>query len=343
MDRTPTRPGAHWDLLAIVTLVCLFDLLVLLPIETPALRLLLGLVVAMFAPGYAIVAALFPRGADTVDRQLPRATSQATTPAETTPIGWAPRQGLAVVLSVATLGAVALLVNATPWAIQPPLVLAGITAVTVVAAVVARYRRAALPAHHRDTPSIPWGTLRSAVRPRFSAAFFLGIVLVASSLGAVAVVETTDIAASDADRDAVSFLLLTANETGASVTGDYLDTLDDDGVLFLEIRHGDPEPADYTVVLVRERIGRDGNRTVVTRASEQYRRTVTVAADERSRIAYEPTPAETDQPQRIVAYLYRGDAPTTPTRSSADRVLQVWTVADPATALDLDNATGSPS
>jgi uncharacterized membrane protein len=85
-----------YDLLLLVGLVLLLPGLFLLPI--PLLRVPLGLVAVLFAPGYALVAALFPRRDD---------------------LDGVARAALSFGLSVAVLPVIALVLNALTWGIRP--------------------------------------------------------------------------------------------------------------------------------------------------------------------------------------------------------------------------------
>jgi uncharacterized membrane protein len=325
------------DLALIVTLVLSFDLLIMLAPDSTELRLLLGLPVLLFAPGYVVVTVLFPARSSVRTTERPRAAAGGDSHTRSATISTPARIGLATAASIAIVGGLAVLVNATPMGIQMFPVLAGITVVTTAGAVIAGYRRRALPVHRRYTPSLPIGALSRAVRLRFSITVLLGLVFVASLLGATAVVGTTDIAQGVASERYTEFSVTTVNESGAYVTAGYTDAISDDDPLYFQITNKEGSDVKYTVVLIRETVDRRGDNVVVTDTTEQAQRRVTVAAGEKERLAYDPEPTETDSPQRLAAVLYRTGTANSSSESTPYRSLQVWYVEDPTETLGIEN------
>jgi uncharacterized membrane protein len=104
-----------------------------LPAPLPMLRLGLGLVYVLFAPGYALQAALFPRATD---------------------LDGPERLALSFGLSVAVVPPMALLLDALPWGIRLWPILAMEGAFLAVCSFVALYRRKRLEVQER--PSMVW-------------------------------------------------------------------------------------------------------------------------------------------------------------------------------------------
>src|SRR6266545_8025742 len=104
LARRRQRRPAIWnisDLLLIVDLAILLPILVLLPLSW--LRVPLGLALVLFAPGYVLTEAIFPRRHE---------------------IGGVTRAALSFGLSAVTLPLLALVLSALPWGIRPwPMVL----------------------------------------------------------------------------------------------------------------------------------------------------------------------------------------------------------------------------
>ncbi|WP_123539031.1 DUF1616 domain-containing protein [Halosimplex salinum] len=334
---TDTGRRSLVDLAVVVALVVAFDVVVALAVDLPALRLALGLPVLLLAPGYAVVAALYPRGTARADPSRPRAASTPSRGAPVDTISTPVRYGLSVVASVAVVAGVALAINFSPWGIRAVPLLVGITAVTVVAAAVAGYRRLAVPAHLRYSPSVPWRAVAGAARPRLSVTFFLGVVFVASAVGATAVLATSDTVANGPGEQYTEFAALTDNGSGEYVTGNYVDTVDAGGSLYFELANSEGERRDYTVVLVRETVTREDGALVVQDAVERDRLRTTLADGATERLEYEPDPSDGEDAERLRVYLYRGDAPSVPSEDSAYRSLQVW-YDDPPTEPDEDEA-----
>lgn len=120
---------AHYDLLLLPALALLG--LALLPLSFPLMRVPLGLALALFAPGYVLVAALFPRRASL---DLPA------------------RLGLSFGTSIALLPLLALLLDKLPWGIRPWPIACGLAVWIGVLSAVALWRRALLPSSEATAP-----------------------------------------------------------------------------------------------------------------------------------------------------------------------------------------------
>ncbi|WP_459192711.1 DUF1616 domain-containing protein [Halosimplex sp. J119] len=327
------------DLVAVVALVVVFDAVVALSIDLTPLRVALGLPVVLLAPGWAVIAALYPRGGDGSDPNRTRASSAPSRGASTDPISSVVRFALSIVASVVVVAAVALAVNASPWGIRALPMVVGITVATVIAAAVASYRRRSLPTGARYSPAVPWQPVARAARPRLSATFFLGIVLVASVVGATAVLATSDTVKAGTDDQFTEFAALTANGSGEYVTANYTDTVDAGGSLYFDLSNDEGDRTDYSVVFVRETVSVVDNETTVQSATERDRRTISVDDGATQRVEFEPEPSAENRTVRLRAYLYRGDAPEEPSPSSAYRSVRIWYDEIPIEAGD-DETTG---
>lgn len=93
-----------------------------------ALQIVLGLLFALFFPGYTLIAALFPRN-DDLDRMQ--------------------RIALSFGLSIAVVPLIGLVVNYTPWGINLFTVLFAVLVFIVITATIAGIRRRRLPAEQR--------------------------------------------------------------------------------------------------------------------------------------------------------------------------------------------------
>ena len=111
------------------TLLTLFSVYLPVVNQTP-LRVVFGLPLVLFVPGYVLIAALFPRNDD---------------------LDWLERVALSFGLSIAVVPLLGLVLNYTPWGIRLDPVLAAISLFVVGMAVVAVVRRLALPPEDRLT------------------------------------------------------------------------------------------------------------------------------------------------------------------------------------------------
>jgi len=119
------------DLILVIILTLALVPLVLL--TSGALRVVVGLLFILFSPGYALMAALFPRKEqlDTVERIA-----------------------LSFGLSIAIVPLICLILNYTPWGIRPEPILTCIAPFIIVASSVALFRRWSIPKEHRFVPSL---------------------------------------------------------------------------------------------------------------------------------------------------------------------------------------------
>ena len=133
------RPG---DLLVVaaataVTLACVY-----VPIlNESVLRILFGVAMVLFIPGYALIAALFPARDD---------------------LDGIERIALSFGLSIAVVPLIGLALNYTPWGIRLDPILASLTLFTLAMTLVAWYRRLLLPAGERF--SVPAREMLDAAR-----------------------------------------------------------------------------------------------------------------------------------------------------------------------------------
>jgi uncharacterized membrane protein len=122
-----------------------------LPVPLAAVRLLLGLAVALFCPGYAAQMALFPRR-NTLDG--------------------AERLALSVGISLALVPLLALMLDALPWGIGLGPVVGAEAGATLLASALAWARWRRLPPGDRWEWEIPWADLAGRSEP--SSRFWLG-------------------------------------------------------------------------------------------------------------------------------------------------------------------------
>lgn len=280
-------------------------------------RIPLVLPLLLFAPGYAVVTAIFPStglGADDLsdgDAPSDRRPGPALSPGE--------RTVLAVVVSIAVVPMVAVVVGFfVDHAVGP--ILAGITLVTIVAGSVAIARVPTGDPRHRT----PWegyravlsgsvgGSLSRLAHDRATMfAVLLAVVLLVSS---AAVAFQGD----DGDRPATEFYLV--NETGtADVAADEAGTATFD----LRVTNYGPGSQRYTVVAALHPEVGAGPQPPAGDLAVLDSTTVVVAAGETG-----ATTIRTDRPDAtgsgtVYFMLYSGDAPGSPAPATADRTLRL--------------------
>lgn len=121
------------DLLAAVILALAVLLFTMTPLSALPVRIPLGLLMVLFVPGYALIAALFPKKADLEGIE---------------------RVALSFGLSIAVVPLIGLGLNYTPWGIRLTPVVISLALFTIIMAASAYWRRMSLPVEERF--SIPF-------------------------------------------------------------------------------------------------------------------------------------------------------------------------------------------
>ena len=318
------------DLAVAVSLVILTDLAALLPIvrETP-LRVILGLPLVLFVPGYVLVAALFPAAGDP-----PEGTGEA---GGRRSIDGTERVALSFATSIAITPLLGLVLNVTPVGIRLVPVLLALSAFTLVAVGVAAVRRWALPPEERFAVTFSaWLTVGRAelLDPESRIDATVNIVMVASLVLAAASVGYA-VAIPQQDEALTEFYLLTRGAGDELVAADYPTEFvaGEATPLVVGIGNHEHETVDYDVVVVLQRVAVVGNNTTrMVEERELDRFGVTVAPNETWTTDYEVQPTMTGERLRLAFLLYRTGVPPEPTMANAYRSAHLWV-----------NVTGSAS
>lgn len=316
------------DLAAVVVLVVLTNGVVFLPVirETP-LRVVLGLPLVLFIPGYALIAALFPEAGEspTVD------DDDASGEEETTRDGGIDgieRVALSFGLSIAVVPLIGLVLNFTPWGIRLGPIMVAVSGVTLVLTGVAARRRWELPVEERfQVPYRDWyqSGYDELLNPGSQTDAILNIVLVLSVVLAVSSVGYA-VAVPKQGESFTEFYLLTENETGDLVADDYPTEfeLGESHELVVGIGNQEHERTNYTVVVEIQRVEIVDNETRVRDATELRRFQTTVEDNETWHRQHSVTPQMTGEQLRLQYLLYRGDPGPSLNRSAAYRELHLW-------------------
>lgn len=340
------------DLAAIILLVLATGVATLAPIvsETP-LRVVLGLVFALFAPGYAFIAALFPeRGpsvqeASTTDSEAGErsianpneAEQEAATDAGLTERADPRREGsidgiervaLSFGLSIAITPLIGLVLNFTPFGIRLVPIVLSIGGFTLLASAVAALRRQELPAEERfRVPYRAWaGAARAELfAPETRLDAVLNVVLVVSLLLAVSSVGYAVLVPKSGESFSELYLL-TENESGALVADDYPQnfTVGQSKPVVVGVGNQEHEQVDYSVIAELQRVSTQNNSTTVRESRTLDRFTRTIPANESANWTHDVTPTLTGERLRLTYLLYRGSPPANPTVENAYRETHLW-------------------
>lgn len=318
-DRTSPTDRVFLDLWAVVAAVVLTGLVVVLPVvrESPV-RVVVGLAFVLFAPGYALVAALFPeRGAD--------GDSDGG-------IDGLERAVLSFGASIAVVPLVGLVVNFTPWGITLAPVVVSLAALTLGLTALAGVRRARIVPQRRFAVSVPSlaGARDELLNPADRTDAVLNVVLVVSLLVAASTV-TYAVAAPTQGETFTELSLLTENDDGELTASDYPRnfTQGDAEPLVVAATNQEGERTNYTLVAELQRVSVVDGDVSVEEANELHRYAPTLADDESWQQRHLVEPEMTGENLRLQYSLYRGEAAT----GDAYRTVNLWVnVSQPDTA-----------
>ncbi len=333
MSGPPARDSTLWlllprpvrelpaDLAATLALVALTTLSATAPVvsETP-LRIVFGLPLVLFLPGYALIAALFPEAGSPPD------TSEDSE--VDTGIDGIERIALSFGLSIAVVPLIGLALNFTPWGIRLVPILVGVGGFTTVATAVAARRRRALPEDERFTiPYREWiaGSYAALKSPETRLDSALNVLLVCSLLLASGSIVYA-VAVPAQGESFSEFYLLTENDDGELVASDYPTelTVGESEELVVGIGNQENEQTSYTVIVALQRVDTVDNETVVRESTELQRYSPTVGDNETWQQPHEITPTTTGTNLRLTYLLYKGDPAPQRDIDSAYRSNYIW-------------------
>ncbi|PSP31569.1 hypothetical protein BRC64_09655 [Halobacteriales archaeon QH_10_67_22] len=292
--------------------------------ETP-IRALFATIFVLLVPGWAFVAALFPRAGPPEGEATPDVTGHGITLFE--------RVALSFGTSIAIVPVVGLVLNFTPFGIRFGSVVVSLVGVVIVLAVVATWRRSAIrPQHRFSVPVSRWvrsgrGTLletESRGDTALSVLFVLSVVLATGSVGFV-------VANPKQGAAFTEFYLVTENETGELVAGDYPEnfTVGESQQLVAGVSNHEHETTTYTVLVELHRVQVLDNTTEVIERNRLNRFETELDDNETWHNSHSVTPELAGERLRLTYLLYRGTPPDDPTVDSAYQTLRLWvTVKD---------------
>lgn len=307
-----------WVILAFAYPAVIFD------VATP-IRYLVAVVLLFFLPGYVTIAALFPR------------TKGANFPMHRHDSGGVltlrERLVLSFGINIALLPLFGMILAATSAGFDPVTLLNTIAAYLLVVGSIAMVRRLRVPEDARFSfPISDWiSELRAAVGSgsRIERAFTIALlcsILIAGGAVTYAIAVPTD------GQQYTDFHLVTENEDGEYVSGEYPDELvvDEPVSLAWGIQNFEQTAREYTVVVQLERVAEEDGELRRIETVELDRTSVTVENGERTVQDHTVQPTLIGDDLRLTYYLYVGDAPEDPDPESAYRQLHIWVDVQPA-------------
>lgn len=335
-----TRPGgrlaAAIDLAFVAVLAIAAAVLVLTFGPQATATTVFGFLLVTFAPGYAVVAAIFPEdgGRDWSEQTDGSPSWRASVTSgfgsgldeftRERGVDGVERFVLSVGLSVALVPLFVIGLDAAGQTIRPDLVVQTVSGFTLAAVAVAAIRRVLVPADDRFRVPV-WrlpavdrsGLFETRTDLALNALFGASLLFAAVSVGYA----VTTPAADDTDVS-----LLVENETGSLVAEGYPTAFErgEPTSMAVKIENGRQEQTRYTVVTLLQRTRTTNDTVTVTGTRELERRTVRVDGNETSVETYDVAPPIAGDQLRLAFLVYRGDAPDQPTVDNAYRRLHLW-------------------
>ncbi|WP_390284848.1 DUF1616 domain-containing protein [Haloarchaeobius amylolyticus] len=331
-----------------VAIVALANFIVFAPVirETP-LRVPIGIVFVLFAPGYALVAAFFPergeRGAETTAFETDaRSESNRLDPRFwnapwPTRIDGIERVAYAVGTSLVVVPLIAVSLDLTPWGIRLVPFMTAVSMFTLITTAVATARRWTVPAAERfRVPYRSWLATGRATLFDTRADATLNLLLIGAVVLAIGSVGYAATVLPQDDEFSAIYLL---SEDGEFEADDYPTDLEagENAEVTVGIDNREDRTVNYTVVVVEQDIESNGNDTIVADQLELDRFDVRIAAGESAEFGYELEPTMTGENVRIIWLLYLDEPPDDPSISNANRYVSL-TMDGEATA---ENTTES--
>jgi len=312
------------DLAAVVGFVLLTSLVALLPVvRETLLRVALALPYALFVPGYAFIAALFPEKGRSDDDAADADTEGLVRGG----IDGFERVALSFGTSIAIVPLVGLVLNFTPWGLRLVPILALLGGVTVVLAAVGARRRAALDPEDRfEVPYEQWlTTARTAFASETRRDRILNVLVAVSVLLAVGSVGYV-VAFPKQGPPFSEFYLLTEDESGDLVADDYPTDFvaGEPRLVIVGVGNHEHETVTYTVASELQRVRVANNSTEVLESESLQRFSSRVPDNETWHYRHRVTPTMTGERLRLTYMLYRGDLPAEPTTDNAYREVHLW-------------------
>jgi len=313
--------GRAYDLVVVVVLAVAVVAAWLLDAPAPIRHALA--VVAMFLPGYSLIALLFPA------RQLRADESPGTLAERVEQLDAFDRIALSVAVGLVVTPLLGIALDFTPFSLREGPTMASIAGFVVVTAAVAVVRRRRLPAAQRYDPTKRWRSIVSETDLLSGQTLVTGLVVLAVLVAASGVLVVATV---DQQGEQFSEFALLNTEDGQAVAANYPDTVaaGEEASVVLKIVNHEGSPQTYTVVPRLENVTRLDNRTAVLRHERFESVTVTVDENESVQFEHAVRPTTTGENLRLTFLLYRGDPPAQPRTGNAYRWTHIWVDVAPA-------------
>lgn len=289
------------------------------PGAVDALHVAAGLGFVLFAPGYVLLAALFPA----------RKHASADDPFPASGLGWGERAALSVGASVALVPLVALVMAFAGAPFTAPSIRTWLVSAVLVVGAAAVVRRYALaPEDRLVVPLAAWfgavydDTVGASTRrdAALNVALAVSVLLALASVGFV----VADAEQSDPYSGVV---LLSENDTGELVAANHPTNYErgETRSYVARVQNKRPAARSFTLVTELQRVRSTGDRSAtVVQSAVVSRQSLELGANETGDVDIAVTPSLVGEDLRLVTFLYEGEAPDDPSMASASQSVFLW-------------------
>jgi uncharacterized membrane protein len=283
-------------------------------ISATALRVIFTGVFLLFAPGYTVLAILFPESADSDTESISIDTIE--------------RAGLSIPLSFVTVPIVGLILSVSPlnFAVMPLTIILGVF--VSGGCVIASWRRQSLPVtiQYRPRPRTRMAAFSNTPGQGMSTRSFLtitavGLIILVSFSGA------GYLFAAPGQGEAYTELYL-GNETQNTIQSmkAYQTTysVGDTQTLTVGISNREHQSMQYTLVSELQRVNNSTGTLQITERQELGRYSISLGSDQTWQRQDRIRPQLQGEQLRLIYYLYLDDSPSTPSVDTAAQEVHLW-------------------
>ena len=320
-DRLTVRQCA--DLVAVILVaIVICGAVVVSPFRELAIVTVFALLLALFLPGYAILAALFPldgKGPVADDGDHP---DSGVGFYQDFGIDVTERIVFSLLVSVLVTPLLGLMLDATPYGVRRAPVAITLTGVTVIAAIIGISRRLSLPPEERFSmwPYLVEYRRRvgAASRPTIAMNGLIIVCLLIAVTGAMYAAHGAD------EGETISELYLLSEDEDGNLVNEVPGEFEYEATESIYIGVGNLEHTDvsYTVIVQLEHVDHDSGEVLESVELDRFERTLEHGNESVEERPIQPT-LEGEQ-LRLTVLLYKDDPPSEPTVENAYRDVYAW-------------------
>ena len=248
------------DILLIIIFIFLTTIFILVPsLSSTWIRTVLGLPMVLFFPGYALIAALFPKKDDLDEIE---------------------RIALSFGLSIAVVPLLGLGLNYTPWGIRLIPILVTLVIFTLIMCVITIYRRSELP--EGEVFSVPFAAFFASIHEEVFTKSesrvdrILTVILLISIIASVVMLVYVIVTPKQGEKF-TEFYILGPGQMADDYPTEFI--LDDSGTVIVGVVNHEYARINYTLAIVLDNESLTRNQAIMLAHNETWEQTVTYTPD----------------------------------------------------------------